>query len=80
MGPLILYDYSMLIASTGHSSTQAAQSTHASASITALLSSILIASLGHESTQDSQPVHVSASIFAGIVYPFKNLIKNFLST
>lgn len=60
----------MWIASAGHSSTQDSQSTHASASTTAMPSSILIASEGQTSTQVSQPVHLSASTTATI---FKNL-------
>lgn len=70
MGPLNLLHYSIVIASTGHSSQQTAQSTQLSAFITALPSSIVIASLGHESRHDSQPVHVSASILAGIIKSF----------
>lgn len=62
--------YSMLIASTGHSSTQTPQSTHFSGSITAFPSCMEIASLGQASKQDSQPVHLSASTFAGIFAPF----------
>jgi hypothetical protein len=61
----------MLIASTGHSSTQTPQSTHLSGSTQALPSFIEIASLGQDSTQDSQPVQVSLSTFAGMIFPFK---------
>jgi len=60
------FGYSKLIASEGQASTQAPQSTQASASTFAFSSTILIASLGHSSTQLSQPVHFSLSILAGI--------------
>lgn len=59
-----------LIASTGHSPTQAPQSTHASASITALSSSIVIASTGQESTHALHPVQISVSTTAAIVFTF----------
>jgi hypothetical protein len=72
MGPQF-FTYSMLIASTGHSSTQTPQSTHFSTSMTAFSPSIRMASLGQESKQVSQPVQVSASTFAGITYPFQNI-------
>jgi hypothetical protein len=62
----------MQMASTGHSSTQTPQSTHLSASITALQSCISMASLGHTSTQEAQPEHVSEVTFAGIDIPFKH--------
>jgi hypothetical protein len=67
--------YSILIASTGHSSTQTPQSTHLSVSTQALPLFIAIASLGQHSKHDSQPVQVSFSTFAGIFYPFLNKIK-----
>jgi hypothetical protein len=60
----------MLMASTGHSSTQTPQSTHLSATTNALPLRISMASLGQASTHDSHPVHVLASTFAGIVNPF----------
>jgi hypothetical protein len=50
-------DYPKLIASTGHSSTQAPQSTQSSV-ILAFPSSITIASVGHALTQASHPVHL----------------------
>ncbi len=56
----------MVIASTGHESTQTPQSMHFSASTSAFSETIAIASLGHSETQDSQPVHFSSSTFAGI--------------
>jgi hypothetical protein len=57
--------YSMLMALTGHSSTQAPQSTQASETL-ALPFSITIASVGQESTQASQPVQVFLSTTAGM--------------
>jgi hypothetical protein len=62
--------YSMLMASTGHSSTQTPQSTHLSASTTALPSCISMASLGQQSTHAPHPVQVPLSTFAGIFNPF----------
>jgi hypothetical protein len=70
MGPK---NYSMLIASTGHSSMQTPQSTHLSATTKAFPSLISIASLGQASTHDSHPVQVPLSTFAGIVNSFPNL-------
>jgi hypothetical protein len=60
--------YSMLMASTGHTSTQAPQSPQVSASTTAKLSFIAMASNGHDSTQVSQPVHFSGLTTAGMNY------------
>jgi hypothetical protein len=65
------------MASTGHSSTQTPQSTHLSASITALSSTISIASLGQQSTHAPQPVQVPLSTIAGIFIPFQKLITMF---
>jgi hypothetical protein len=72
--------YSRLIASTGQTSTQAPQSTQASASITAFSLAILIASLGHSSTHDSHPVHFFLSTLAAIIWPFQksNLQAKFI--
>jgi hypothetical protein len=61
-------DYSMEIASTGHTSTHAPQSPQVSASTTAKASFIEMASNGHDSTQVSQPVHFSALTTAGMNY------------
>jgi hypothetical protein len=61
-------DHSMVIASTGHTSTHAPQSPQVSASITAKPSFIAMASNGHDSTQVSQPVHFSALTTAGMNY------------
>jgi hypothetical protein len=58
----------MLIASTGHTSTQAPQSPQVSASTTAKPSFIAMASNGHDSTQVSQPVHFSGLTAAGMNY------------
>jgi hypothetical protein len=69
------FTYSMLMASTGHSPTQTAQSTHASRSMVALLEAILMASLGQASRQDSQPVHFTLSTFAGITQPFPVILN-----
>ena len=69
--------YSMWMASTGHSSTQLSQSTHASASTTARSSFIVIAALGQISTQLSQPVHFSLSTIAtNRIPPNTIFIKN----
>jgi hypothetical protein len=70
--PLWRNDYTISIASTGHSSTQTPQSTQVSASTTALPSTIFIASAGQASTHASQPVHFSSLTFAGIKKPFQN--------
>jgi hypothetical protein len=56
------YNYS-LMASAGHSSTQAPHSVHSSALITAMPFAMLMASAGHASTHSSHPVHSSAFIF-----------------
>ena len=52
-------DNQFSIASEGHSSTQAPQSTHFSASMTAM-SSMVMASLGHASAHAPQATHLSA--------------------
>jgi hypothetical protein len=57
---------SIVIASTGHSSTQAPQSMHSSVTL-AFPSSITIASVGHDPTHASHPVQVPSLTFAGIL-------------
>lgn len=59
--PAASENYSV-IASAGHSSTQAPHSVHSSALITAMPFAMVIASAGHASTHSSQPVHSSAFI------------------
>lgn len=56
--------YSALIASTGHSSAQAPQSTHVSALISYLLSPSLIASTGQTGSQLPHFVHASEITYA----------------
>jgi hypothetical protein len=68
----------MLMASTGHSSTQTPQSTHLSAMTTATPSCISIASLGHESMHAPQPVQLSLT-FAGIANPFQKVVRSLFS-
>ncbi len=68
----LLYSISMQL--VGQQSTQTPQSTHSSASTTAISSSfIAIAVAGHSSTHDPQPTHSSALIFATIVICLLNL-------
>jgi hypothetical protein len=57
----------MVIASQGHSPTQAPQSTQSPSLTTATPLSIAIASVGQTPTQVSQPVQVSLSILAAIL-------------
>jgi hypothetical protein len=66
--------YSMAIASTGHTSTQAPQSPQVSASTTAKPSFMAMASNGHDSTQVSQPVHFSELTTAGMYIVSKSKI------
>jgi hypothetical protein len=63
---LLKQTYSIEIASSGHSSTQAPQSIHSLETL-ALSLTIEIASTGHALTQLSQPVHFSASTRAAIL-------------
>ena len=69
----------MVIASAGQTSTQAPQSTQASRSTAAFLSTMLIASLGHSSTQDSQLLHFSSSTLAGIYVTLSKNNSKFIS-
>ncbi len=64
----------MLIASTGHSSTQVPHSVQVSGS-TFAVSSTEIASTGHTSAHAPHPVQASSSTFAGIVLPPLSILE-----
>jgi len=77
---IVFFIYSILIASTGQTSTQTPQSTQESIFTTALPSTILIASLGHSGTQASQPIHFCSSTLAGINVILSKITVNFRQT
>lgn len=61
-------NYSSIIASVGHASTQEPHDAQAPASITYMPSPSLIASTGHAPAQEPQDTHASVITYAIIIY------------